>query len=139
MGVTSDKRGRGAKRIRLRENAFRLCERREGAVGRHTQRGGRGPGGRPFGGGPPFGGPPGGGVLADFSPTPIVSAIVMPLAESPVTVASSASQPSPNTPSEFSVTCDMFCTLVAYPVSYPYTAVHACSGTAIPAPAASSW
>jgi hypothetical protein len=68
----------------------------------HAQRGGRGPGGarwvvdlrtavhlRVVG-------------VADFSPMPMVSAIITRVAGSPVTLASSASQPSPNTLSELS-------------------------------------
>jgi hypothetical protein len=73
--------------------------------------------------GPPAGGSPAGGALgadsafADFSATPIVMAIVIPPAGSPVTVANSASQPSPKTLSDCRDTSDKLLTLFAYPVS----------------------
>jgi hypothetical protein len=56
-------------------------------------------------------------VFADFSATPIVMETVTPPAGSPVTVANSASQPSPKTLSDCRDTSDKLLTLFAYPVS----------------------
>ncbi len=70
-------------------------------------------------------------VFCDFAATPTVSETAMPLAGVPVTVASSASQPSPKTLSEDRLTPDMFAMPPELPESAAKTDWQASWGSAI--------